>query len=218
MHACGHFLVLGCDSTSSFFGRGKARAFKAARKSENFAEAFATLGEDLNLPDDIATLLKQYVCCLYGKIKSINYARYTMFKLGKCTADSLPSNIDSLHQDILLANFESYICKHATTPILASPSPAGYGWRLEDNQLQIVWGTQEPAPESILECVHCKWKKGSKTRRYSCYKSDLKCTELFRCNSCENSDILADELSELEAQFLENEFELEECDVDDDDY
>ena len=25
--------------------------------------------------------------------------------------------------------------------------------------------------------------------------SDLKCTELFRCNSCENSDILADELS-----------------------
>ena len=40
--------------TSSFFGRGKVRAFKVARKSEKFAEAFATLGEDLNLPDDIA--------------------------------------------------------------------------------------------------------------------------------------------------------------------
>ena len=94
----------------------------------------------------------------------------------------------------------------------------GYGWRLEDNQLQIVWKTQEPAPESILECAHCKCQKGCKTRRYSCYKSDLKYTELFRCNSCENSDILADGLSELEAQFLENEFEIEECDLDDDDY
>ena len=49
------------------------------------------------------------------------------------------------------------------------------------------------------------------------YKSDLKRTELCQCNSCENSDILADELIELEAQFLENEFELEESDVDDDD-
>ena len=117
-----------------------------------------------------------------------------MFKLGKCTADSLPANFDSLHQHILQANFGSYIHKHATTPILASPSPVGYGWKLEDNQLQIVWGTQEPGPESILECVHCKCQKGCKTK-CSCYKSDLKCTEVFRCNSCENSDILADELS-----------------------
>ena len=110
------------------------------------------------------------------------------------------------------------IRKHATTPILASPSPVGHGWKLEDNKLQIVWGTQEPAPESILECVHCKCQKGYETRRCSCYKSDLKCTELCQCNSCENSDILADELIELETQFLENEFELEEDDVGDDDY
>ena len=48
---------------------------------------------------------------------------------------------------------------------LASPSPVRYGWKLEDNQLQIVWGRQEPAPESILECVHCKCQKGYKTRR-----------------------------------------------------
>ena len=100
---------------------------------------------------------------------------------------------------------------------LASPSPVGHGWKLKDNQLQIVWGTQEPAPESILECVQCKCQKGYKAR-CSCYKSDLKCTELCQCKSCENSDILADELIELEAQFLKNNFELEECDVDDDDY
>ena len=92
----------------------------------------------------------------------------------------------------------------------------GYGWKLEDNQLQIVWGTQEPAPESILECVHCKCQKRYKTRRCSCFKSDLKCTELCQCNSCENNDVLTDELIELEAQFLENEFKLEEGDVDDD--
>ena len=141
------------------------------------------------------TLLEQHVCGLHGqdKVKSINYARYTMFKLGKCTADSLAPNFDSLHQNILQA----------------SPSPVGYGWKLEDNQLQIVWGTQEPAAKSILECVHCKCQKGCKTRRCSCYKSDP---------SCENSDILAVELSEIKAQLLENEFEEGDVDDDDDDY
>ena len=94
----------------------------------------------------------------------------------------------------------------------------GYGWKLEDNQLQIVWGTQEPAPKSILECVHCKCQKGCKTRRCSCYKSDLKYTDLFWCHSCENSDILADELIELKAQLLENKLEEGDVDDDDDDY
>ena len=84
-------------------------------------------------------------------------------------------------------------------------------WKIINRKL---YGEQEPAPESILECVHCKCQKGCKTRRCSCYKSDLKCTELFRCNSSENSDILVDELSTV----FGNEFELEECDVDDDDY
>jgi uncharacterized protein YbdZ (MbtH family) len=213
------FLVLGCDSTSAFFGKGKVRAFKVARKSEEFAEAFATLGENLNLPENVVTILEQYVCCLYGqdKAKSINHARYTMFKLGKCTEESLPPNFGSLHQHILRVNFESYICKHATTPILASPSPVGYGWKLEEDQLEIVWGTQEPAAESILEYVNCKCNKGCTTKRCSCYKSGLKCTELCQCNSCENCYI-ADELGELEAQFLEHEFEEGDVDDDDDDY
>ena len=48
-----------------------------------------------------------------------------------------------------------------------------------------------------------------------CYKSDLKCTELCQCDSCENLYV-ADELTEIEAQFLEYEFE-EGDDVDDDD-
>ena len=211
------FIVSGSDSTSAFLGKGKVRAFKVARSSVKFTEAFATLGEDLRIPEHTVQLLEQYVCSLYGqeKANSVNDARYTMFKLGKCTEESLPPNFDSLHQHILRVNFESYLRKHATTPIMASPSPVGYGWKLEEGHLEIVWGTQQPAPESILEYVNCKCKKGCKTKRCSCYKSDLKCTELCQCDSCENLDV-ADELTEIEAQFLEYEFE-EGDDVDDDD-
>ncbi len=39
-------LLLGCDSTSAFFGKGKVRAFKVARSNNEFCEAFAALGDD----------------------------------------------------------------------------------------------------------------------------------------------------------------------------
>ena len=44
------FIVSGSDSTSAFFGKGKVRAFKVARSSVKFTEAFATLGDDLRIP------------------------------------------------------------------------------------------------------------------------------------------------------------------------
>ena len=95
--------------------------------------------------------------------------------------------------------------KYATIPILVSPKTAGYGWKLKEDQLEIVSGTQAPAPENILEYVNSHYKKGCKTNRCSCHKSGLKCTELCQCNGSENY-VTADELSELEAQFLEYEF------------
>ena len=103
------FIVSGSDSTSAFFGKGKVHAFKVARSSVKFTEAFATLGDDLRIPEYTVPLLEQYVCSLYGqdKASSVNDARYTMFKLGKCTEESLPPNFDSLHHHTLRVNFES---------------------------------------------------------------------------------------------------------------
>ena len=139
------------------------------------------------------TLIEKYVCHLYGQpdAHSINNVRYRMFKLGKCTEESLPPNSDSLHQHILiLVNYESYIRKHSTIAILAAASPVGFGWYLKEDNLEIKWGTQEPAPDSILEYVYVFWKckKGCHTKRCSCQKSNLKCTKLCQCTNCENSE------------------------------
>ena len=114
-----------------------------ARSKNEFCQAFETLGEDIHVPDNITTLLEQYVCCLYGQQDAthVNNARYRMFKLGKVTEESLPPNSDSLQQHILRVNFESYIRKHSTIPIVAAPSPVGYGWKLESDELAITWGT-----------------------------------------------------------------------------
>ncbi len=69
---------------------------------------------------------------------------------------------------------------------IAAPSPNGFGWILEGNNLEIKWGTKESAPDSILEYVMCKCKKGCNTKRCSCQKANLPCTELCQCSECEN--------------------------------
>ena len=138
--------------------------------------------------NSVVSVLEKYVCHIYGQKGSltVNDARYKMFKLGKCMEDTLPPNFDSLYQHILRVNYEAYIRKRSTTCVIDAPFPVGFGWVLNGEDISIQWSTLEAAPDSILECVICKCKSGCKTKRCSCVKNSLECTELSQCNSCEN--------------------------------
>ena len=133
--------------------------------------------------------LEKYVCYLYGQppnLLSVNKAPYRMFTLGKCSEECLPQNSDSLHQHILRLNHEAYIRKQSTVNNIAVPSLNGFGWILEGNHLKIKWGTKESTLDSILEYVMCKCKKGCNTKRCSCEKANLPCSELCQWSECEN--------------------------------
>ena len=93
---------------------------------------------------------------------------------------------DSLYQHILRVNYEAYIRKRSTTCVIDAPSPVGFGGVLNSEDITIQWSTLEVVPDSILEWVICKCKSGCKTKRCSCVKNSLECTELCQCNSCEN--------------------------------
>ena len=140
------------------------------------------------MADEVFTILEKYVCHLYGQpnLSSVNEARYRMFTLGKCSEESLPPNSDSLYQHILRVNYEAYIRKRSTLNNIAAPSPNGFDWNLEGDHLEIEWGTKESAPDSILEYVMCRCKKGCNTKRCSCQKANLPCTELCQCSEGES--------------------------------
>ena len=139
---------LGSDSTSAFFGKGKTRTWQVARDEEKYFEGFESLGNELDVSDQVISILEKYVCHLYGqpKISSVNEARYQMFRLGKCSEESLPPNSDSLHQHILRVNYEAFIRKQSTINTISAPSPDGYGWTVEGTDLNIKCGTMESAP------------------------------------------------------------------------
>ena len=114
------------------FWKGNPRIWQVATAQEKYSDGFSSLVDELNLADEVFTILEKYVCHLYGQpnLLSVNEARYRMLTLGKSSEESLP-NSDSLYQHILRANYEAYIRKQSMLNNFAVPSPNGFGWVLQ---------------------------------------------------------------------------------------
>ena len=87
----------GCDSTSSFTGKGKVLAWKAWKAYEQVTEAFEYLSrhpfKQLQLSSDVFKSIERYTVVLYDKHSqqsSINEARMEIFCEKSPTMDKLP--------------------------------------------------------------------------------------------------------------------------------
>ena len=54
---------------------------------------------------------------------------------------------------------------------------------------------QKPAPVSVVELSFCRCKHGCDTKRCTCKKNNLICSEMCFCQDCENQPIFSEELS-----------------------
>ncbi len=117
--------------------------------------------------------------------------------------DMLPPTCDSLLQHIHRANYQAALWRQCLDAEMNIPSLHQQGWRLVDDELQIVWMTRPPAPDSILECINCGCKTGCNTQRCACKKSALQCTDVCTCVGCTN--IEGDEQSDDEQELKEQE-------------
>ena len=80
-------------------------------KNPVYIETFKQLGVESRPSQILIGLLEDFVCHLYkqSNVSNVNDARNNMFKLGKCTEESLAPNSDSLQQHIMRCNYESFI-------------------------------------------------------------------------------------------------------------
>ena len=208
------FLQLkGCDTTSAFYGKGKLTAMRIFKTKETYVNTFGNLGKETVLSNELMNALSTYVCHLYGfeDCSNVNSVRYQLFKSGKYEEQLLPPNQDSLDQHACRANFQCYIWRHALQPILNLPKFYNHGWKIDDEgKVAVEWMTIPAAPDSILEFVHCKCTKGCESRRCSCVKASLKCSELCQCSDCRNRSEGCEEIEEIDSDMFES------CDSSDD--
>lgn len=203
---------IGCDSTSSFYGKGKKTAWDTLLRNREYFNSFRSLGNAFPPSEELVLQLNRFVCLLYGDKNSenVNKCRFSLFKSGKCSDDQLPPTCDSLLQHIRRANYQAAIWLNCLQPHMTIPPPSENGWQIIEGQLEVVWMTIPPAPDSLLENVHCGCKTGCNSQQCSCYKSTFKCTDVCRCSGCTNADVDVEDESEEE--------ELEDTDEIDDEF
>jgi len=179
----------GCDSVSSFYGRGKVKAWKVMEE-EKSGDTFISLGRKITPSREVILQLESFTCALYSQKEctSVNEARYRIFKLHTKTLESgMPPNQDSLHKHVQRAHFQAAIWRRSLIGNMEFPSPAAHGWKIEDDNLVIDWMDLAPAPEEILELTHCNCKKAKcENRQCSCVAHGMSCTDLCSCINCVN--------------------------------
>ena len=175
----------GCDTISSFAGRGKKTAWNTWNI---FPEVTAAFEDLLHMQESIrnATIstLQRFVVFMYDRtsdIEEVNVVRKYLFTQKSRSLENLPPTLAALEQHIKSVCYQSNCWNQAFNPNPNLPSLADWGWKEEQTEWQPVWTTLQEASRSCSELVRCGCKKGC-TRRCKCFKAALKCTALCFCS------------------------------------
>ena len=123
----------GCDTTSSFAGRGKVKPLMLMLKSKEYIETFKSLGAQIEIADSTVTWLNRFVCHMYnwkGGEESINEIRYRMYcqSGGKIACEKLPPCKNVLQLHILRSNYQAFIWRESLLAQQTESDPLQNGW------------------------------------------------------------------------------------------
>ena len=187
----GFHSLTGCDSVSAFVGKGKAQGLQLLKSNEAIQKHLQMLGREF-CPSDFDSLARsceEVVCALYGYAhNNINDVRYAMFCSKAGDSSQLLPTRDALLQHIRRANYQAAIWHRALEAQPNVPNPSSHGWLVNGNgHLVIQWMTQPPAPHDLLKLISCNCRSSCSTRRCSCVRGSLPCTDVCGCAGCENN-------------------------------
>ena len=177
----------GCDSVSSFRGKGKKSVFKVFESDPQHIVTFARLGKSF-LPDPVLlNELEKFTCKLYGfnDENCVNRARYNIYKKKK-TIHDLPPTKDNLIQHAHRATYQAAIWRKAHKSKIGAPAAKKHGWISCEGKLDVKWSSLPILPPAIRDRIQCKCRTGCSKKHCNCLKNDLKCTSLCGCMNCTN--------------------------------
>ena len=104
----------GCDTVSSFAGKGKIGALKILKSDYGtYSRGFRELGQTWVVTDDLLMVLERFTCSMYMSVGNntgrVNDARYELFcaKNGEVESHQLPPCQDCLRKHVLRANYQA---------------------------------------------------------------------------------------------------------------
>ena len=108
----GYHAYTGCDSVSSFAGKGKMSGLKLLMTNVNYQNLFLKVGISWNVSDSMFDALQKFTCLIYDantKCSDVNSLRHEMFvkRKGRIESHQLPPCQDTLYKHCVRANYQT---------------------------------------------------------------------------------------------------------------
>ena len=180
----------GCDTTSSFLGRGKKTAWQAWEQFPEVTSVFKRLSNPdvgVAVVENEMAILEEFTVSLYSKkleTKCVNEARELLFSQGKRSIENLPPTKNALVQHALRSAYQAgIIWGQSLNPLPDLPSPSLFGWEkeTEESGWNPTWTDLPEASKVCRELIKCSCKKKC-GGRCKCTKLQLKCSKLCSCS------------------------------------
>ena len=133
----------GCDTTSSFHGKGKKTALEAWKAYPDITSTFKFMADhpfaavETNSP--IFSQVERFTLLLYDKtsvLETVNEARRELFCKKNRNLENLPPTQDALAQHIKRAAYQESIWTTASNATNTIPLPSDRGWENIDGEWQ----------------------------------------------------------------------------------
>ena len=185
----------GCDTTSTFFGRGKKTTHAIWMKYLVFDSAFLEMSSDNLGEKDLQRLfitLQKFVCLLYGSEKDalVDDARRNLLINNGKDFDDMPPSSDALYQHFLRACLQSaHIWSKLFQAVFNDGLLLGWGWQLVGDTPVPVYVTKNIISKDMRELSRCGCKINCKGN-CGCKRDPVQpCTRLCGCQgNCKSDD------------------------------
>lgn len=186
----------GCDSTSRIFGVGKKSAFQKILKDGHvickIADVFCNPNQHHELIERSGS---QAMLTLFGATPTDTLAmvRYNILckKVARASSVIAPERLPPTSAASRLHSFRCYF--QIMEWMGFNMNPLEWGWKEDNGKLYPIMTEMSPAPDVLLQMIHCNCMSNCGTQRCSCRKHGLECTsacgpcQIDRCDNTINS-------------------------------
>lgn len=179
-------VILGCDTTSQLYGRGKKVALKLICTNPVFQAKAGVFGDVNSTKEQVTAAGERATVTVYG-VKgddNLDFLRLQQFhqKVGSSTSSVKP---EVLPPTLAAAKYHSMRVFLQVQQWMGNGEyfkPEEWGWLIHNGMYIPVLTDMEAVPVELLEVVQCNSKMGCGTRQCTCRKNDLDCTT--GCGQC----------------------------------
>ena len=135
-------------------------------------------------------LIERFTCTTHGSMTShvkVNDLRQEMFPTRVKMMEELPPTQSALLQHVNRCLCQVSVWRERLKPIVAVPSPEGFGWTRADTGWRPIWISLPAGSVACRELIKCGCKVAPIcSKKCKCRKAGLTCTTLCICHGhCE---------------------------------